>query len=58
MGAGLSPMMYVLGTRVRSHRTAVLCAGCTGEAVSSQSDYYGAASRYVLILVRIDRAFV
>ena len=52
------PKRYVLGTRVRSQRTAVFFADCASEAGSSQSDYCGAASRDVLILVRTYGAFV
>jgi hypothetical protein len=51
-------MRYVLGMRVRNQITADFCVGCTSEAVSSQHDYYGAASRSVLVLVRKDGAFV
>ena len=44
--------MYVLGTKVRSQKTAVFCAKCTSEADRSQSDYYGAVHGLWLILVR------
>ena len=47
-----------MGMKVRSHTTADFCADSTNETVSSQSDYYGAASRYVLILVRTNDPFV
>ena len=50
--------MYVLGTRVRSQRSAVVCADYTNKAVSSRFDYYGAASLSGLILVRTYGAFV
>ncbi len=49
---------YVLGTRVRNQRVAVFRVDCTGETVCRQFDFYGTASRYVLILIRIDGAFV
>ncbi len=54
----LVPIRYVMGKRVRNQRTAVLCVDCISEAVRSHSDYYGAASRFVLILDRTDGAFV
>jgi hypothetical protein len=47
-----------MDTRVRNQQTAVIFADCAMEAVSSKHDYYGAASRYVLILVRTNGAFV
>ena len=58
LGTGLSPGRYVLGTRVRIQRNTVLCANYTSEAVNSQSNYYGASSRFVLILARTYGAFV
>ncbi len=48
----------MLGTKVRSQRNAVLCADCTSEADSSQSDYYGTVHVLWLFLVRTNGAFV
>ena len=58
MGAGLSPQEVRIGHEGTQPTAAVFRADCTNEAVSSQSDYYGAASRSVLILVRTNGDFV
>jgi len=57
MGAGMSPQEVRTGFEGTQPENYGFGADYTSEAVSSQFDYYGAASRYVLILVRTKWSF-